>query len=198
MKAVQTNPEDRFASAAELRDALLKPAEPILKDHVFEYEVGSHKWEPYAAASAILAVIDLGLTAINPIPLLEMLLFGMLPFLSTVPAVLYREIKKRADVRIMVREADVTYFEKTSRIRASWDDVESLAFITKREGRGGPIVSEVEVRTRKGKFSYDTSLPLHGGISLALKDHHRLTEIIIRKGHLRQKTHGSNIYTRES
>ena len=195
-RAVQTNPEDRFSSASEFREALLKKDEPIVKEQVFEYVVSDAGWEPYAVASAILALIDAGLIIINPLFAIDLLLWGMLPFVTSMPALLYREMKKRAGVRIVAREEDLTYFEKGKKLKVSWSEIESLAFVVKKEESQKPVFSEVEVRTSLGKFSYDNSQTLPGSIPMAISRHQQLTELIIRKAQLKQKSPGSNVYLR--
>lgn len=195
-KAVQTNAADRHESARVFRDELLRREEPLVSDHVFEYQVPDANWEPYAIASSGIAALFVSLIALNPVHLIDLFLMGLLPFASSVPVISYLEMRKRIDVRIIIRENDITYFEKGKKTRSAWNEVESLAFVVKREARGIPLVSEVEVRTRQGKFSYDTSPPSPGSIPLALKQHQQLTEVIIKKALLRQKSHGSHIYVR--
>jgi hypothetical protein len=196
-KATRTNPDERFQSAQEFKESLLKGDAVMVKEQVFDYGVGHPGWHPYALASAIIAAIDLGLVVINPVWAIDMLLLGVLPFASALPPLLYRELKQRAEERIMVRDADITYFRKGGRLRVPWEEVESLVFRVRKESQGAPVVSEVEVRTRGGKFHYDTSPAPAGGISLALRHHQQLTEIIIKKALLKQKSPGSNIYIKE-
>lgn len=197
-RAVNTNPDERWGSAREFREALLTREEPVIQDLVFDYGKAHPVAGTYVAAGAVIAGIDIILMAINPVWAVDMLLLGVLPFASGVPALLYRELKRRADIRIIVKESGITYFEKGLRIRASWDEVESLAFRVKKEQHGVPVVSDVEVRTRQGKFCYDTSATLPGSISMALPRHQQLTELIIKKGVLRQKSPGSSIYVKNS
>jgi serine/threonine protein kinase len=195
-KAVNTSPDERWAGAREFKEALLAREEPVLQDQVFDYGRAHPYSATYAAAGALIAGVDILLMAINPVWAVDMLLLGILPFASAAPALLYRELKRRADVRIIVKESGITYFEKGQRVRASWDDVESLAFRVKKEHQGVHVVSDVEVRTRQGKFSYDTSAAPPGSISMALQRHHQLTELIIRKAALKQKSPGSSIYVK--
>jgi hypothetical protein len=195
-RAVNTNPDERWGSAREFREALLTREEPVIHDLVFDYGKAHPASGTYVAAGAVIAGIDIILMVINPVWAVDMLLLGVLPFASAVPALLYSELKRRADIRIIVKETGITYFERGLRIRASWDDVESLAFRVKKEQHGVPVISDVEVRTRQGKFCYDTSATLPGSISMALPRHQQLTELIIKKGALKQKSPGSSIYVR--
>ncbi len=197
-RAVNTSPDERWSSARDFREALLTREEPIIQDLVFDYGKAHPVAGSYMAAGAVIAVVDIVLVAINPVWAVDMLLIGVLPFASAVPALLFRELKRRADIRIIVKEEGVTYFEKGLRIKASWDEVESLVFRVKKEQHGVPVVSDVEVRTRQGKFSYDTSATPPGSISMALLRHTQLTELIIKKAVLRQKSPGSSIYVRNS
>jgi serine/threonine protein kinase len=197
-KAVQTTPGERYTSAAEFREALTRKEDPALKDMVFDYGAPNPQWQPYALASGILAAVDLLLVAVNPLWAVDILLLGVLPFASAMPAVLFRELQKRSEIRFIAKESELVYFEKAKRVRVPWEDVESLAFIVKKEAHGVPLVSEVEIRSKQGKFSYDTSPSAAGSITLALAGHQQLTDIIIKKAKLRQKTHGSNIYTRRN
>ncbi|MDQ7823030.1 MAG: serine/threonine-protein kinase [Candidatus Eremiobacteraeota bacterium] len=196
-KAVMTDPALRFQSAREMRDALARKNEAVVNELVFDYGAGDPAWQPYALASAVLAAIDVGLTVINPVWAIDLLLFGMLPFVASLPPVLYGELKKRSGVRIMTRESGITFFSPGGKLQAAWDDVESLVFSVKKASpHGTPLVAEVEVRTRNGKFSYDTSPMPPGGVSLSLRNHEALTELIIKRAKLRQKSPGSHIYTR--
>jgi serine/threonine protein kinase len=196
-RATRTNPDERFQSALEFRDALQKGEAIVVREQVFDYGVSHPSWHPYALASAIIAAIDVGLVVINPVWAIDMLLLGILPFASALPPLLYRELRQRAEERVIVKDSDITYFRKGGKLRVPWEDVESLMFRVQKETQGIPVISEVEVRTRGGKFTYDTSPSSAGGLSLSLANHEQLTEIVIKKAHLRQKAPGSNIYVRE-
>lgn len=196
-RATQMDPQMRFQSAQEFRDALLAEESPAAETEVFTYAPVPASVSPFALASLLLAGINVGLVMLNPIYALDLLLLCALPAVAGLPPLLYLEQKKKNAVQIIAGPKGIVYTDEAIRIDAGWEDVESLSF--QRASLRDRTSCEVQVRTRKGKFPYDASTTPSGEEHpLALVGHQRLTEILIGRCGLKPKEQGSNVFVRKA